>query len=179
MKVTQNLKIDLARRTIVPLIDAVQGDSARWLEIELLSDGKSWEIPADAQVMVRYCNTAGGGGTYDALEDGTSAWSAAFNRLTVAVAPAVCAVSGDTQLQVTLTRGGVQISTFAVIVRVQRAAVAVQENGDYTNLGTWLDSQKGYLPEGGTVGQVLTIGPDLAPIWADPAILADAEGVSF
>ena len=179
MKVTQKLKIDLARRTTVPQIDAVQGDSARILEIDLLSDGKSWEIPSDTQVMVRYCNTAGGGGTYDALEDGTRAWSASYNKLTVAVAPAVCAVSGDTQLQVILMHNSVQISTFAVILRVQRAAVAVQESGDYVNLESWLESHKGYLPEGGTVGQVLTIGPELTPIWADPAVLADAEGVSF
>ena len=179
MKITQTVKIDLARRTITPLVDAVQGDSARTLEIHLLSDGQNWMIPEDVQVMVRYCNAAGGGGTYDALEDGSCAWSFVGNILSVAIAPTVCAVSGDTHLQVVMMRDGMQISVFAVIVRVQRGATAVQEDGDYTNLESWLKNQHGCLPEGGTVGQVLTIGENAAPVWANPTGLQMAEEVAF
>lgn len=179
MKITQKLKVDLTRRMVTPLVDAVQGDSGRWLEIELLADGKTWTIPDDTQVMVRYCNAAGGGGTYDALEDGTCAWSILSNKLTVALASAVCAVPGDTHLQVTMMRSGVQISVFAVIIRVQRGATAVQENGDYTNLESWLNAQHRCLPDGGSVGQVLTIGESGAPVWADPIAFVKAEEVAF
>ena len=179
MKITQKVTIDLARRGVTPLVDAVQGDSARELVIELLADGKAWTIPEDVDVMLRYCNIAGGGGTYDTLQDGTCAWSGAFNKLTVAIAHQVCAVPGDTHLQVTMMRRGVQISVFAVIIRVQRGATAVQENGDYTNLESWLNNHNRCLPEGGSVGQVLTIGETGAPVWADSVALTEAEEVMF
>lgn len=161
MKITQNVKIDLARRSIPPLVDAVQGDSARCLALALFEDGHDWLIPQDVQAVVRYCNTAGGGGAYDTLEDGSCAWSISGNKLTVALAPAVCAVAGDTQLQVTLMRSNMQVSTFAIVIRVQRTATATQENGDYVNLQTWLNTvNHSCLPDDGAPGQVLSIKVD-------------------
>lgn len=119
MKVTQKIKLDLTRHTAAPVIDAVQGDSVRWIEIEPYVNGKCWSLPADVLVKVHYCNAAGQGGTYDTLADGKAAWRVEHRKLLIALVPEVCALSGNTKLQVTLTQGLGRISTFALTVCVQ------------------------------------------------------------
>ena len=125
MKITQRIRIDLARRTAPPVVEAVQGDSARWIEMELLADGRAWDIPRDACVMMQYSNIVGEGDTYTTMEDGTCAWSISKNILSVALTEGVCVQSGDTKLQVTIWKGHQKVSTFAVTVRVQKGVEAI------------------------------------------------------
>lgn len=124
MKITQKITVDLARHAAAPVVDAVQGDSVRWLGIELLSNGEVWKIPKDACVVVSYCNAIGEGDSYTTLDDGVIAWNAKKNILSIALAEEVCALPGDTKLQVTLLKGGQQLSTFAIVVRVQKRVEA-------------------------------------------------------
>lgn len=137
MVVTKKMTVDLARKTIVTEVDAVQGDSAIALEMTLLSDGAAWVVPGDASVIVRY-GQGSACGTYDTLSDGTPAWTAKSNVLTVRLAPEVCGTAGKTELQVTILRGNSQISTFRMSVNVQGELSGSDVPGEYTNLAQWL-----------------------------------------
>ncbi len=124
MKITQKITIDLARHTAAPVVDVVQCDSVRWVRIELLSNGEAWRIPKDARVVVNYCNAIGEGDSYTTLGNDVIAWSAKKNILSIALAEEVCALPGDTKLQVTLLKDSQQLSTFAIVVRVQKRVEA-------------------------------------------------------
>lgn len=146
MVATKKLTVDLVRKTLLGTVDAVRGDSAIALEITLLCDGEPWVVPADASVIVRYCQGKAGG-EYDTLSDGTAAWSAENNVLTVRIAPEVCSASGKTDFQVTILQGAEQISTFRMVVDVQGEVSGIDKPGVYTNLAQW-------LLHNGTEGQV-------------------------
>ena len=61
MNVIKKLSLDLYRQGIPQNITLVRGDSAVALQIALSCDGAPWEIPADANVLLRYrCGLAGG-----------------------------------------------------------------------------------------------------------------------
>lgn len=145
MIVTHNLTIDLVEKQAPCIVDAVQGDSARCLELELLENGKPWQIPQDVSAVIRYAKPDGTGGAYDSLPDGQRAVGISENRLTVALAPQLLSVSGAVSMQIALIKEGLQISTFTVIFRVLSEVTGEEESGDYTNLSAWLveKSQEG------------------------------------
>ena len=77
-------------------MDMVEGDQyARQLELSLLCGGESWEIPEDVHATVRFRKPDGTGGEYDSLPDGSPAWSASGNVLTVELAPQVLSCPGN------------------------------------------------------------------------------------
>lgn len=119
MMITHKLSIDLARRECIAGIDAVQDDSGRAVALMLHTNGIPWTIPGTASVCIRYRKADGTGGEYDTLPDGSSAWSAQDNVLTVTLAPQVLTAAGDAVLSVTLTEAESCISTFDIPVRVQ------------------------------------------------------------
>ncbi len=146
MLVTKKLTVDLARKTLLGTVDAVQGDSAIALELTLLCDGAPWTVPEDASVIVRY----GKGnvcGTYDTLSDGTPAYEIQNHILTVYIAPQVCAAPGKTDFQVTILAVDKQISTFRMTVNVQGEISGSDTPGDYTNLSQWLKENTASLDE--------------------------------
>lgn len=119
MIITNKVTMDLKQLSWVAAIAAVQDDRySRNLEITLLSGGETWEIPADAAVVIRYSKPDGMGGVYDTLPDGASAWSANGNILTVALAPQVLTTPGVVNLAVTMIREQQQISTFTILIHV-------------------------------------------------------------
>ena len=122
MITTSKVKMDLQRSAYVPAINAVQNDRySRNLELSLYSDGEAWEIPEGAAAVIRYSKSDGKGGEYDTLPDGTQAWCAEGNVLTVALAPQVLTADGPVQLAVTLIEEESQISTFLILLNVQAA----------------------------------------------------------
>ena len=137
MLVTKKLTVDLARKTVLGSIDAVRGDSAIALEMTMLCDGAPWPVPSGASVIVRY-GQGNACGTYDSLSDGTPAWSVQGNVLTVYVAPQVCSAAGKTDFQVTILEGASQISTFCMVVDVQKNVSGSDAPGKYTSLAQWL-----------------------------------------
>lgn len=144
MVVTKKLTLDLARKTILGTVDAVRGDSAIALELTLLCDGAPWVIPADASVMLRYCQ-GDAGGEYDTLPDGTAAWQISGNVLTVRLAPQVCSAAGKTDFQVAVFQGTNQISTFRMVVEVEPEVSGSDQPEAYTNLAQWLKENAGGL----------------------------------
>lgn len=140
MNLTQRIVVDLAQQGQAPFTYAVQGDSGiRVLAVDLRANGLPWEIPSEAELMVRYRKPDGTGGTYDTLPDGTKAWSAQGNVLQVALAPQVCAVPGAVKMMLTFIAASDQITTFPLELRVAGQLPEGRHSEDYTNLASWLE----------------------------------------
>lgn len=154
MIITNKVKLDLQTPGILPTIHAVQNDSySRNLEIILFSDRKPFIFPDNGAVVIRYKKSDGKGGEYDTLPDGTAAWRAERNVLTVALAPQVLTTPGSVHLSVSLIAGGTQLSIFPIHLAVAPIAagkIAKSENYFYIT---------GLLPApvSGNVGQCLRI----------------------
>lgn len=118
MTITHKLSIDLARQGTPVQADAVQGDCGRKLSLMLHANAIPWPIPENVRALVRYCKSDGVGGEYDTLPDGTCAWSAADNVLTIALAPQVLSSPGEVTLSVLLTDGEKAVSTFDIWLQV-------------------------------------------------------------
>jgi hypothetical protein len=168
MIITTKIKLDLQKAENIPAVNAVQTDACtRRLEIELLSNGKSFQIPADSHVIIRFRKADGKGGEYDTLPDGTSAWNAVGNQLNILLAPQVLTFPGHTMLTVALIRNESCLNTFIIPINVAPAAIApasVSEN--YFNAAQWIRSIVAEEVEGNamiptlTVGTVQTLAPD-------------------
>ena len=151
--------MDLQKKQ-TPVVNAIQNDRyCRNLEMELYAGDIPWVIPEDAAVVVSYVKPDGTGGEYDTLPDGTTAWSAHDNVLTVALAPQVLTAPGAVCMMVSLIREEMQVSTFAVLVNVSRAITAsIGESEDYQYVTRFLP-----MPNGAAAGKYLMIsGVDAA-----------------
>lgn len=152
MIVTTKLTLDLQKACSVPTVHAVQNDRyTRLLKISLYANGEPWNIPADAYVSVGYSKPDGRGGEYDTLPDGTQAWSAADNVLTVVLAPQMLTAAGAVSASVTITQGDQQISALPIVVNVSRRA-AQEDSADYYAVARFLPS-----PQRAKAGQYLKI----------------------
>lgn len=165
MIVTHELTIDLKERGAVPKVEATQDDRyTRDLAITLVSGGESWPVPGDAAVVIRYRKSDGVGGEYDTLPDGSTAWQAEGNVLTLALAPQVLTVPGTVMLSVTLIRGQEMISLFSVAIHVRRSVRAIAaESVPYRNVSAFLP-----CPVSARTGQFLRV----AEVDEDGRILA-------
>lgn len=150
MIVTSKISMDLLENGYVPAIEAVQNDRyCRNLELTLYAGGEAWAVPEDAEVVVHYSKSDGTGGEYDTLPDGSCAWSAAENVLTVALAPQVLTAVGPVNLAVSLSVGDARVTTFSLLVNVQaEVGSEVDASGDYYCVPRFLPA-----PEGAEVGQ--------------------------
>lgn len=127
MNITNKVNMDLQQSGFVPAIQVVQRDwYSREIELTLYDNGVAWEIPGAASALICYSKSNGKGGEYDTLPDGTKAWSAAGNVLTVTLAPQVLTTAGPVNLSVSLMEGGSKLSTFTILLNV-RAAVGEWE----------------------------------------------------
>lgn len=147
MQVISHLTIDLATPGLPPMLEGVQGDSARAVCLTLLENGKNWEIPNGAEVLVRYRNQNGQGGVFDTLPGGGLAYSFADNRLTLKLPAQVFGVPGLTKIQAVVLQGNVQVSVFSFQVLCE-AACSGETAGQYTNLSAWL-KEHGITPKKG------------------------------
>lgn len=143
MNVTQAMVMDLAQPGLPPRGCGVRGDSGRSLRLDLRCGGAPWPVPEGAELLIRYRRRDGTGGCYDTLPDGTKAWSAQGSLLTVQLAPQVCAIAGQVELDLTLMKEGKQISTFPVELRISQPLGEMGEEGSYVNLASWLEANGG------------------------------------
>jgi hypothetical protein len=155
MKITHNLKIDLARPEIVPPVAVSQGDAyTREVKVALYANGVAWTPPAGHDVAVRYRKPDGATGIYDTLPDGSAAWSSKDNTVTVTLCPQMLTCPGKVSAQVSIIVGSSIISTFTffVIVEADPSKGAVRSE----NYNNW---RKAFLPQttGAKVGQFLQI----------------------
>lgn len=153
MYVNHKLKMDLSGPAVMSKIDMVQRDQyVRQLTLELYSNGEVWPVPADVHPIVCYQKADGTGGEYDTLPDGRQAWSAEGNALTVEIAPQMLTAAGPVRMAVDILRGDAKISTFTVMLYVQKAIPLGLESGDYFKLEGFLSA-----PQNGEPGQLLRI----------------------
>lgn len=135
MMITNNVTMDLMLPGYPAVMYAVQEDRyTRQLRIELKCSGMNWPVPENVALRVRYARPDGTGGEYDTLPDGSSAWSAIGNVLTVLLAPQVLEVAGSVSLWITLLQGQIQLSTFPVLLHVTSKTVPA-DNGTHTDVG--------------------------------------------
>lgn len=163
MEIVKRISVDFNQKGSAPVVDVVQGDNARFLELELLQNDVPWALPSAVAVLVRYLKPDGTGGVYDTLPDGTCAWSIAGNVIKIAFTEQLCAVSGAVMMQIVVMQGEKQISTFPIVLRVCNEIAGMEDSQDYMNLATWLEEygQGGYAhvgnrenPHGVTAEQV-------------------------
>lgn len=158
MIITNKINMDLAfcaaesRGDLQTLqVYVVQDDKySRDLEITLLSGGEAWAVPEGAAVAVSYVKPDGTVGKYDTLPDGTAAWFAAGNVLTVALAPQVLTCPGLVSMHVHISTGEAVLSTFEIQLVVQRNPAINAESEDYINMS-------GFLQIPGQVGQIIQV----------------------
>lgn len=141
MLLTKEVNMNLNYRGTPIVLDVLQGDSARALIIRFATGENPWEIPADAQIVVQYQCQDGSGGVFDSQADGMCAYSVNGDTLTLSLPSALCAVPGNTNLQVSILSEGKQVTTFPVTLQVSPQINAAIAAGDYTNLQQWLDMQ--------------------------------------
>lgn len=153
MYVKHKLEIDLSGQAVMPRVDMVEGDQyARQLELSLLCGGESWEIPEDVHAAVRFRKPDGTGGEYDSLPDGSPAWSASGNVLTVELAPQVLSCPGNGILSVVLTQGDARVSTFHILFQIHGAIPGGLESEDYFCYDGLLNA-----PKNAEIGQFLKV----------------------
>lgn len=153
MIVTHKLILDLVRAGVTPRIDVSQDDRySRNLEIRLQANGVPFYPPEECEVMIRYQKPDRTGGSYDALPDGSTAWSLSGNVLTVALAPQVCTVPGTVHMVISFLRSAAELSSFALQLEVHRRPEGMKSSSDYVNV-------TGFVPQPGQaeVGQYLQV----------------------
>ena len=120
MNITHKICMDLTRRILQPPIQVMQADQySRELQFLLTANGNPWEIPEEFSAMIRWHRESDkAGGSYDALPDGSLAYSKEGNILTVQLLPQVCTNSGQVYLTVMLATGSAVAHTFTVVINV-------------------------------------------------------------
>lgn len=118
-------------------VDAVQGENGRGLVLRLYEEAGEWMPPARTKVHIRFRKSDGTGGVYDTTPDGLSAWRIENNRVYVELVPQVLAVPGLVQLQVVLTKGSEELSTFTIHIHVEAdPSLDTLGSVEYFNLST-------------------------------------------
>lgn len=120
MIVTHKLNMDLVRRGITEVINAVQSDTyCRDLQITVTAGGVAVEFPEDVTVRGSYRKADGTRGIYDTMPDGrTAAGSVAGNVVTLSLAPQLLTAAGVAELAVQLISGETMLNVFPVAVDV-------------------------------------------------------------
>lgn len=135
MEVVNSITVYLESKRIIPPINAVQGETGRQVKMSLFAGGEPWAIPENASVLVRFRKPDRTVGVYNAMPDGSKAYSVAGSELTIQLAPQMLAVAGTTLMQVVIMSDGTMVSTFAVSLCVQADVSAeVVASDDYVNL---------------------------------------------
>lgn len=178
MKLTKEITMDLMRRQCPAPIDVALDDRfSRAVSMTLTAEGTPWEIPGDVSVLIRYRKPDGTGGVYDAMPDGSAAWSAEGNRLTFQLVPQVMTVPGIVGLTVTLLRQDVQLSTFLILLSVHGEMEGLQEeSGDYHYVTSFLP-----VPETAAAGQYLRVAQvdDRGTVLQLEAVELKTEAVNY
>ncbi len=143
MIVTHKLTMDLARPCSPVRLDAVQGDAgSRAVEIALYSGSQPWAVPQGITAALRYRKSDGTRGSYDTLPDGSPAWSAEDNRLTLFLAPQVLTAEGVVFAQGEMVLGEKILATFPFRIHVAAdPAAGAVDSEDYVNWTRWIQGE--------------------------------------
>lgn len=140
MITTTKIRTDLIHPTMPVTVHAVQGDqNTRCLELHLYASGSPFPLPEGTTVAVRYRKRDGTRGYYDTLPDGTPAWVADGNIITVQLVPQMLTVPGTVETQLELTQEEEMLGTFSLFVSVaENPAAGILRSKDYVNWLQWM-----------------------------------------
>ena len=136
-------------------IEVSQWDTCtRHTRLALFTGPVPWVIPEDVQVRIQYRKEDGTEGDYDTLPDGTTAWTAKGNMLTLRLAPQVFTAVGKVILQASILQREKCLHTFTmeILVRPILEGAGGEPSDTYTYLTGILP-----VPETAEVGQYLRI----------------------
>lgn len=144
MVVNYEFDIDLANPGTPHRIQVKQGDvMSRCIYINLLENGKAWNISKKASMVIRYCAQNPDGmvtnhGLYDTLEDGSPAYLVIGNTVSILPVSEMTASPGLVTVDVLLVEGVKQLATFNFEIYVNRAPNDGTEaqNGNYYRVAT-------------------------------------------
>ena len=129
MIVTKKIQMDLAHRSISPVVYAVQGDEyTRKIELSLFDNGMPFDIKSGSSVIIEYEKPSGKCGSYSSLENGQVAWSIFGNVVTIDIAPQVLTEYGHVNLTVGIVSDGSVIHSFLIVICVDEVAA---QSGDF------------------------------------------------
>lgn len=143
MKSKTMIKVDLARSSYGPWVEAIQGDGGtRCISVQLLDNGKPWLPPENTQIAIVYTQPGGTKGLYDKLPDGRKAISVNGNTITAILAPKMLSVPGEVHAAIVFNNSQLdQLTTFPFSVMVAKNQFAgAQEVEDYIRL-QWLEEK--------------------------------------
>ena len=128
MQILHKLEMDMEIKAPTPWLEIPQGDvNTRRIRFLLMANQMPWYIPEDASVLICFRKSDGTAGEYDTLPDGTLAWEAEGNALSIALAPQVLACEGTVMLYASIRKDEKVLNTFGVEIRV-RASGNGEEN---------------------------------------------------
>lgn len=140
MVITHDFTMDLNRRGVTPVVDAVQGDSlTRKLVVTLVENGNvAWPVPSGVTAGVAFRKPDGHKGLYDRLPDGSSAVTISANTVTAVLAPEVLTCAGNVWTAIVLHDENLaQLATFPVCIRVAaNPASGTETSNDYYKYST-------------------------------------------
>lgn len=143
MLIKTKVDIDLQRPAYPATVNAVQGDrNTRCIEAALYSGGAAWQVPEDVTVSMRYRKPDRTGGYYDAMPDGSPAWSIQDNTVTMLLAPQMLTAAGTVFAQLEMLQGSNVLGTFTMYVRVEEdPSVGMLQSEDYINWLQWMEKE--------------------------------------
>ena len=139
MVITHELTMDLNRRGVTPVVDAVQGDSnTRAVKLTLTAGGAPFSPPAGVTASVAFRKPDGKKGWYDKLPDGTAACFVTESMITAMLAPEVLTAAGPVDAVLILQDEDLnQLATFGFTVQVAKnPAAGITVSNDYYNYTT-------------------------------------------
>lgn len=164
MIISSHISADLQTPGYPPLVHAVQGEQySRQIKMTLYSGGVAWTVPGGVFIAMRYEKPDGTHGYYDTLPDGTKAWSAEGNMVSIYVAPQMLTAPGVVQGQLEIIQNTSILASFPLRLKVAaNLAATLQKSEDYVNWVEWMEEQITQIWEDAVASGELT-GPQGPP----------------
>lgn len=142
MQVKSRISIDLRRRAVQEVVNAVQNDSnTRVIELQLFDGGTAWTVPAGTTIALGYRKADGKKGVYDTLPNGQKACTFSGSTVTIILAKQVLTTPGMVDAVITMHDAVYnQLSTIPFSIRVHEdPAAGAEKSEDYYSYTSWED----------------------------------------
>lgn len=149
METTHRIRIDMLRKGVPPVVDAMQLDSnTRIVSVAMFENGVTWNPPEDAAFSLSYKKPDGTVGFYNRLSDDKSAVSVEGNTVSVVLAPQVLTVPGIVDAALVAYSGQLRIATFPFEIHVTADPSAGKtDSDDYFNPESSTQNAVLYVPQ--------------------------------
>ena len=110
-------------------------DGTRAVEVKMVTNDGDWEVPDGISCVIRFVKADGHKGVYYTMPDGSNAWSASGNILTLKLAPQVVTCPGLVEISAALVHGVESLGIFGFDIHVVHDPLAdLEESSDYFTL---------------------------------------------